>query len=92
MKMLSMSQLEKYTPSANFKLKLADSTNAAYHTKLKSKSQSGGVSIKNSANSGKNRDNSASLSGTSSQPPTEQKGQKRPRIRMKSIGGEHSAS
>ena len=50
----------------NFKRKLKDSTNAAYHTKHKSKTQSGGLSNKNSSNSAKNRENSASLSGNSS--------------------------
>lgn len=53
--MMSMSQLEKYTPGSNFKIKLTDSTNAAYQTKVKSKSQSGLAGLK-SLSSKKQRD------------------------------------
>lgn len=71
-------------------MKLTDATNAAYLTKIKSKSLSGVIKFKSSL-SKKNREVSHNSSANSSQPTSEHKNSKR-RIRMKSTDSQSLSS
>ena len=85
--MSQLEQLEKSSPTLNFKGNLPDSTASAYQTKVKSKSQSGFHPLKMSAK--KNGDNSQNLSEASSQDPSNKKGKQR-RVRLRSSEANNS--